>query len=149
MAIVECPHCYGKVIPINGKFCPACQKDISETDNSKQALAALTVRESSALPAYCYLCNIPTSRSVTINESQNLNSDGMLQKILIFLVASTITFMKMSEGCRSVRIRIPQCHQCAKNGKPKPTQVDFDNLEMTFIVNRNFRDRVKGREPDK
>jgi hypothetical protein len=46
-----------------------------------------------------------------------------------------------------IRMKLPQCDQCAKEGIPEPIHADFYEGELTFVVHREFRRRLIALNP--
>jgi hypothetical protein len=139
----ECPHCYTRVVPLPDSRCPACQKNVLEGEGADRKLTSMVVHESLALPNYCYFCDAPTTRFVTIKRSLVKKGENLVVRLLLagFWIWSLL--FTGSTRLRAITIRLPQCSKCAARGKPEPRHVDFERLEMTFVVNRSWRERLR------
>jgi len=146
---VECPHCYVRVIPSKEGVCPACQKNVRNLDGANPNLTRLNISGREKFPSNCYHCDVPTTRYVTVRQSFVRGSDyHPFLKILAFpfivVFHGLIRLIGDSTSYRqTLKVRLPQCKTCAANGSPKPDYADFEKAHFTFIVHRNFRDRVR------
>jgi hypothetical protein len=133
--IVECPHCYTRVLPMENNICPACKMDMSDMEDVNPELVSVVIRESDELPPYCYLCNSYTERYVTIVGDKGTLLDE---------IASRLVPVRQNEDRTSnVYVRLPQCENCAELENPSPRYVDYEHQTMTFIVNKGFKERVQ------
>jgi hypothetical protein len=126
-AIIECPHCHVKVLPMQNNICPSCRRDISDTRDTDPDQVSLTILESEDLPSFCYSCNLFTERTVRIS------GDGDSRLSL---------FPRNEVDTSNVIIFLPQCESCSDKGMPEPLDVDYEYQKMTFVVHKGFRDRV-------
>jgi hypothetical protein len=150
--IIECPHCYAKVIPSNDGRCPACSRNVNESTGRDPNLTAVIVRESDKQPGTCAFCDSPTSRFVEIIKSRREKGasspvgSALLAFSILFSGALGLLMVLFSRSGRHYRLRLrmklPQCDQCAKQGKPEPVHADFYEGELTFVVHREFRRRL-------
>lgn len=128
--IVECPHCYTKVIPLANNICPACRNDMSDLEDVDPNRLAFVIRESEELPSFCFSCNRYTERTVRISGDH----ESLLEKFFFGEARP--------ERTTNVIIFLPQCEQCAELEEPEPTSIDYEHQTMTFAVHFEFRDRV-------
>ncbi len=128
--LVECPHCYTKILPLDDNTCPACQGDLSNLAGVDPNKVSFLIYESEKLPSYCYSCNQFTEQEVRVSGDQ----ESILSKFLTGDVSP--------EQTTNVVIFIPQCESCAEMEDPEPVEVDYDLQTMTFVVHAGFRDRV-------
>jgi hypothetical protein len=137
--IVECPHCYTRVLPLANNICPACQNNIFDMQDVDPNQVSLSLHESEELPAFCYSCNQYTERHVRV--SGDKESD--LEKVILGLgILFTRPSKRTEVGTTNVIIYLPQCEQCGEYNNPEPIDVDYERQTMTFIVQRGFHDRV-------
>jgi hypothetical protein len=106
-------------------------------------LTSMVVPESLTLPNYCYICDATTTRFVTIERSLVEKGENVVVRLLLALFWIWSLLFTGSKSLRTVAIRLPQCSECAGRGKPEPRHVDFERFEMTFVVNRNWRERLR------
>ncbi|MCQ3936059.1 MAG: hypothetical protein DPW18_03310 [Chloroflexi bacterium] len=128
--IVECPHCYTKILPLADNTCPACQGDLSHPVWMDSNRVSLLIHESEELPSYCYSCNQYTEQKVRVSGDQ----ESLLSELLTGDVSP--------EQTSNVVIFLPQCESCAEMEDPEPVEVDYELQTMTFVVHAGFRDRV-------
>ena len=141
---VECPHCYTRVLPMENNICPACNMDMSHTEDVDPTLVPLIVWESEDLPPYCYSCNSYTERYVKVIGDQGT----LLDRSLASVVSLFVPARKFEENTSNVFVRLPQCEVCAEVKEPSPLYVDYVNQSMTFLVDISFKERVQPTPPD-
>jgi hypothetical protein len=139
----ECPHCYRNVLPMSDSRCPACQKNVLDTSGVNRNIAFVTLRESSILPNYCYLCDAPTTRFVRIKRSLVKPGESLLFRLFLAQLSLWLLLITGPRKFRGVALRLPQCSQCARLGKPEPQHVDLEQFEISFVVNHRWRDRLR------
>jgi hypothetical protein len=128
-AIIECPHCHVKVLPMANNICPACRMSISDLTGVDPDQVSLTFRESEELPAFCYSCNQYTERTIRVSGDKESDIGSM--------------FAPSDVDTSNVVIHLPQCDNCADQfGEPEPVDVDYECQKMTLAVHRGFRERV-------
>jgi hypothetical protein len=139
----ECPHCYTKVVPLPDSRCPACQENLLEGEGADRKLTSMVVPESLTLPNYCYFCDATTTRFVTIKRSLVKKGENLVVRLFLAWFWIWSLLFTGSKRLRTIAIRLPQCSECAGRGKPEPRHVDFERFEMTFVVNRSWRERLR------
>jgi hypothetical protein len=139
----ECPHCYRKVIPLSDNHCPACQKNVLAVDGVDRNLTSMTVRASLNLPSHCYSCDAPTTRFVSIKRSLVKRAENPIVRLVLAGFAWWTLLLTGPKRLRDVAVRLPQCPECARRGRPEPRHVDFERFEMSFVVNRRWRERLR------
>lgn len=108
----------------------------------------MVIPDTMQLPAVCYLCNIPTDRRVRVVNRYDLDKEPTLLNFLssmILVFQSRVYYSEygdMDGTSPTVAITLSQCKACSKKGKPKPVYVDFENMAMTFIVHKGFKQRA-------
>lgn len=127
---VECPHCHTKILPHADNTCPACQGDLADLTDLDPKKVLFTIYESEELPFYCHSCNQYTEQEVRISGDQ----ETILSKFFMGNVSP--------EETSNVVIFLPICEFCAEAEDPEPTEVDYDQQSMTFMVHAGFCDRV-------
>jgi hypothetical protein len=127
-AIIECPHCHVKVLPMANNICPACRNDISDTSDTDPDQVSLTIHESEKLPSFCYSCNLYTERIVRVSGDKESDLQSLLPRKEV--------------DTSNVIIFLPQCDKCSEEGAPEPLDVDYEYQKMTFVVHKGFRERV-------
>lgn len=147
MTILECPHCFTRVAISNSSNCPACGHDVHKPGDRSSNLTKMQIREDLILPAYCHLCDTPTDRKVRIRRKSGngFRSSLLVEmcKYFVFIVfPKGYVYSESEHAVQRMKILIPACAACGSRKKVEPTYVDFPRGEFTFIVHRNFRDRV-------
>ncbi len=146
--IVECPHCYVKVIPSQEGICPSCRqntRDLSGTDPSR---GSLSIHEHERLPDLCFQCGVRTSQRVRVSRRRYDENDPAptpLAAVLLnlFTLLGGYIFLGGTRQVMRVRILLPQCRSCARQqGPPDPRYVNYESHNMTFVVNKAFRNEV-------
>jgi hypothetical protein len=106
----------------------------------------MTLRAGEPLPDNCYLCDRATVRTVrwkcVVGDSGSGNL-VVLMRLLGGILLSPLHFAAFSTTERFVRrmkLYLPQCAAC--ESKPDAEYVDMDNYVATFLVHRDFRERV-------
>ncbi len=128
--LMECPHCFTKILPHADNTCPACQGDLSSLVGVNPNKVSFLIHESEELPLCCYSCGQYTEQVVRVSGDQ----ESILSKFL--------TGDLLPEETSNVVIFLPQCESCAEIEDPEPVEVDYENQTMTFVVNTGFHDRV-------
>ena len=155
--IVECPHCYQRVLPRDGGLCPSCGKNVHDTRGANLKVTSLRIDEGMSLPPFFCSCGCTTERLVTIKRTRRFGDNVFFRILLwisyvllwIFFRAVAIAIARGDSRHRkrtilSVRLHLPMCQTCSAWNKVTPVTVDFDNHRMTFIVDRSFADRIRG-----
>ena len=139
--VIECPHCHTHVLPKADNICPACRRNILDTQGVDPNMVSLTVRESQELPPYCYLCNNYTERYILIEGDKESPINRSIRMLGSFLVPHRVR--QTDEGTTNVFIHLPQCEACSEREQPTPIYVDYENQSMTFLVHKDFKERVQ------
>ncbi len=128
--LMECPHCFTKILPHADNTCPACQGDLSSLAGVNPNKVSFLIHESEELPLCCYSCGQYTEQEVRVSGDQ----ESILSKFFMGDISP--------EETSNVVIFLPQCQFCAEIEDPEPVEVDYDNQTMTFSVHTRFRDQV-------
>ncbi len=148
--MLDCPHCYRKVLPRTTGECPICHKDTNETRGTDPSKTRICLTEKSVLPDVCVSCGAFANRRVTVT-ARGLNTGANdvggskgASRIpgLIGLIISLCT-SQGRPGKAAMKILLPQCDQCNGVLKLEPDLVDFERYESWFIVHRNFAQSLK------
>lgn len=145
MDIVECPHCYTRVMPSSSGICPACQKNINE----RPALPDMTqelIDTRWRPPAICMICGEPAEEHVDViftrvspTQGERIALGGafgavlLLVRALLWLIGRTLK--------QRVAFSAPVCCAHRSSQLLKPVEIDWSNGYFTFIVHRIFRDK--------
>lgn len=145
--LIDCPHCFTRVVPKSNGLCPACQKDMRDTTRLDLARASIRVSQGDVLPKICCDCGETTSRVVKVYQKHAAKEQpSSLAATLIFLLSSwamgSWLFLRGMAETSVAEVAMPQCERCARRGDPKPRYVDFSNARMTFVVHRNLKEAM-------
>lgn len=145
---VECPHCHIGIFPMADGTCPSCRKNTRDLSGVDPDQVSLTVDNNEILPPFCYACGLPTERYVTV--VQPIKGDapsqwGTAGNILFGLFTGFWRTRDAGTGRRDdvIRVKVPQCEVCAAQGKPEPISVNTEELRLTFVVHKKFRQAVE------
>lgn len=143
----DCPHCYARVIPMNGSLCPNCNKDLYAT--IEQEIVPVWIGYTTILPPKCHRCGVSTSRTDKIigwtrDTVYVENEESDFRIALFFLSLMFLPFVILLSrftGKKNVDskyvIEIPTCELC----RAKDTEILEHNNTRTAIkiaVHREF-----------
>ena len=114
--IIECPHCFGDVLPMANGRCPACLADTPAPSPDGGSFTKASLRhQAQSLPGVCVVCGLPTRRRTRFtqrarNERYAANpaqgSGGIgLRITLLFDYVSGKTHQE-------ILLEVPQCEEC-------------------------------------
>ena len=158
--MIECPHCFLRVIPTRQGLCPACSES---TKSQESKWTSISLYPSTTLPRFCCVCNEPTSvmrrikigdwdRELKREEQQNglgclftaiaiLNPLALLFRLVLLLAAFIVFVLQTlikSRAAVSQLVRIPLCKRCRSQ-----FQVIEDTKEyMRIRVARSYSERI-------
>lgn len=128
--VVECPHCYARILPRSNNICPSCHNDLMDLEGIDPNQVSLVIHEAEELPSFCYSCNRYTERTIRLSADQE--SD----------LAAALFGRSLPENTTNIIIYLPECEDCTGINEPVKTDVDYDRQTITLIVHKGFRDRV-------
>jgi hypothetical protein len=64
--LIDCPHCYTRVVPKVDGTCPACQKDTNDLAGADLSRTSIRVGQGDVLPSVCCDCGYQTQRRVRV-----------------------------------------------------------------------------------
>lgn len=143
--MIDCPHCYVRVLPCTGGTCPACSAVIGD---EPPKWVRLSINSEEELPEFCAACLAPTERVYSIKLTRKGKSDyPWWVAILLFPLSPLRMGMAIgedwanaSEATIHLHIRLPLCRSCDGGaGQKEPSHVDFDGGRLTVLVNPEFR----------
>ena len=150
--IVECPHCYSKVMPSVSGECPSCRHNIHDLQDVEPEKTALTISSCDRLPPVCCDCGNSTQRYVTVtrkvSHKKEPDSGAGVALILGMLVSWIFWIVAAVKGLRTrtqdlIIVELPQCELCGTLGPPAPIRVNSEELHMTFVVNQKLKQQVQ------
>jgi hypothetical protein len=123
------------------------------TEDGAQDLVGFLIGPTTRLPDVCLQCGQPTHRRVKVKRvgprppaekvepSSMQTALGCLPSVgclftLLFFSASL--FQRRGPPPPVVRVRVPQCRDCAKGGKPEPLGVQYELKTFRFDVHPRF-----------
>lgn len=139
--IVECPHCYRKVLTNDDGTCPACKKNINALAGTDQSKTLVTLSSRQKLPAICIHCGrAAVTEQTFVRKERNREMEtsptfilGILEGMLMLLVGRFL-----SDDKQVIRLDLPVCEQHL-NEKPPLKHLDFENYRASFVVDKKFR----------
>lgn len=142
----DCPHCFARVLPPSDGQCPSCRGDLSAP--KRLPLSTVRIQLGVDLPGLCVACGQKTLEIVRVRRSKSEGGHAWPLKLLAlitspFLFAATQREFQANE--RELSIALPFCKACSAGGKePRPTFVNFERQEFTFIVHDAFANAFRG-----
>jgi hypothetical protein len=146
--IVECPHCYTRVLPNAAGTCPSCARDVNDTTGIDPTRTSVGIETNTLLPPVCSACGEATGRTVEIVSKQGGGKAQAEEEYASLRMSVFAFFLRALRPSRADRpeicIQLPQCQRCAAaQGRPTPRAVSFDRATMIFEVHREFRRAVE------
>ena len=138
--ILECPHCYMRVVPKSDGLCPSCHQDPHDLAGTNPDLARVTLQDTDRMPECCMICGLSTSRMVVVEQSRgdDRRSSIFLSMLgLMMTLLAGLGFIKMGHHGEFISTTVPVCESCGQ--APSPQRVSFEQSTMTFLVHRRFK----------
>lgn len=150
MEIIECPHCFSRVLLTSDNKCPSCRKDPNDSKNANPNLTTATFFSYETLPENCIKCGQSTKRSVKFlveKKDENweweiLNAIPLIGDILSPINNIVKFFKKMEYKQNSITFKLPICDKCS-NSEVKPMHLNMDTDAITFIVHKAFKGELE------
>jgi len=148
--LIECPHCFTRVLPRADGECPACQQNTQSVRDIDRQFKTVTVGETSAMPDHCSTCMLPETRLVRVTRSRVIwgaaGDSGVAAVVatVIRLLLGGIHFLfhlmtsERDSGSQKVVVQMRHCRECSRRQPLEPTFVNYDAYTMKFIVHREF-----------
>ena len=147
--IKECPHCFMRVVATANGECPACRRDMGDTSGSDATKTSLSVALGAVLPPFCCDCANMTDRYVKVRAKiAGDNGSGWATFFSVMISVITGVFVAGDDdnprrrSSDTLVIRVPQCKLCASQGHPRPIRVNSEELRMTLVVDKKFKEKV-------
>lgn len=138
--IVECPHCFTRVLPKAGGICPGCGKDTNDISDADISCTSLIVSPGMPLPSICIVCGAFDAKFKTVRKKQGKEAgQGVGNGTGTFWLAGGIygwLIGMLTRSKRSVVLEVPVCPGCTKDLDSRIKFVNFETGTITFIVNR-------------
>jgi hypothetical protein len=148
--LVECPHCFTRVLPRPDGQCPSCQQSTQSIRDADRESVTVIVRENSQMPDFCCTCMIPERRLVRVVRSRDVPGTSDVAgsigvrfalQLLLPLIGDIIHIAfgaPKSSNSQAVVVRVRQCRECSRHQPLEPVFVNFDGYNMKFVAHRNF-----------
>ncbi len=144
--VIDCPHCFTKVISKPDGSCPACQGNTRASTASTDH-TAVRIAHGEELPLICCGCGGPADHyhTITQHSSEGRAEGAGVMALLLALIswpAALLMFVRGLQETSVVRVKLPFCSRCRQLGAPTPKYVDFKNARMTFIVHKRLKEAI-------
>lgn len=143
MSIIECPHCYNKVLVSLENICPSCRKNVKEISQNNQDLSFVTISlGQKELPDVCIMCgsNADEIRTFSFNlPTEDVDIASNATGILTFLFFGLGFFKKQAHI--AINYAAPICKLCTKNERLKPVHVNQELHELKILAHKKFKEQ--------
>jgi hypothetical protein len=159
--MIDCPHCFLRVIPMKGGVCPSCHGDttVARTDGRQ----LLEVTEKANLPKLCCTCAKSCERQIRLKSIRSIQGEKVIRQdagelslaFLWFFLGWFSLALKFASSMTSsrdgrevvVEVLVPQCLACSNGAPLEPIRVDYDFFRMDLAVAREFADEFRKLNP--
>jgi hypothetical protein len=152
--MLECPHCHRRVLPLASGECPACHENTTDKLHANENVTLLSIMEATKFPKTCCTCNEPTENLVNVQRSGRMAGvsepkrestsagDALFLSFLGLFGKLIYAFSHVSDGSgagvSTLKIRVPQCKQCAAKKRIEPASADLEHHRLSILVDRCF-----------
>lgn len=142
--LLDCPHCFGRILPMTDGRCPQCRNDTNARTREAAEMTVVSIDKESIVPDVCAGCGLPTYRRVTFKRKKHdpTDDDFTMFQFLMFGCVGAIGLLLsgLFRGNRglSIRVKLPHCLECHTRKPLEPHSVSFEELQMRFVVHREF-----------
>jgi hypothetical protein len=145
--VIDCPHCFTKVIPKPDGSCPACQGNTRESSASTEH-SAVRIAHGTELPPICCGCGQPADQyhAITSHPTEGRGEASGVMAVLLTLISWPMALLMLLRGLHEtsvVQVKLPTCPHCRQFGYPAPRYVDFKNARMTFVVHKRLKEAIE------
>ena len=145
--VVDCPHCFTKVIPKPDGSCPACQRNTQE-NLARPDFSAVRILHNATLPLICCGCGQAADQyqSITSHSTEGRTEVSGIMAILLAIVSLPMALFMLFRNIHEtsvVQVKLPICPHCRQFGIPAPQYVDFKNARMTFVVHKRLKEALE------
>jgi hypothetical protein len=117
--LIDCPHCYTRVIPKADGCCPACQNDTRDVAGLDTSRTTIRVSQGDILPPICCECGQYTSRVVSIHKKTGPRDEGptLLGAAVLWVFFRSLgarLLLRAAGSTLVVNVTMPQCDACAE-----------------------------------
>lgn len=142
--IIECPHCFTKVIPKIDDSCPSCRKNVNIRSSNSINYQLLNVSERNRFPDICFKCGMRTTVRRTFRNSKTnwmTDFERVFYAFLSYLIFRNVLLVSKSGTTYKTRIDIPICNECySKNKNIDPEYFNPEEGQISYIVHKKFKD---------
>jgi len=139
--IVECPHCYTRVIARDDGSCPACGENTGDLSGTNPNETIVTVTPCQKLPDCCMLCGQSGTKHYQIGGTSGDDITMSISASIVGFIAALFTgfgFFSLPRDDMPFSVKIPLCSRCARP-LPRPIHIDTENYQMRFLAHIQFR----------
>jgi len=143
--LIECPHCYKKVLPMQDGTCPGCGKNTRDISNANLNMTLLEIKQGTPLPRICCFCGENAEGTILVKRSKSTGGESLFIRILVFVFSPFLYLFGngFERTTSKLKILLPTCAKCSSE-YVEPRYIDFDNYTMTFAVHKKFKDALLG-----
>ena len=142
--IIECPHCFARVVPKSDNTCPSCRKNIKDMTNADTDLTTVTLGPSATMPELCIICGQQTNRTYKYTMEIPGGQDSKLISTLLSLLRGRLLSGLIKKQIQSIGIKLPVCNNCKHyQANIKPIHFNKDTDTMTFVVHKAFKKGIE------
>lgn len=154
--IVECPHCYNRVMAGPDGECPSCRRNVNDKTATDASMSSVYIAHLADVPPVCCGCGRRTDRYVKVRLKtagdkayREWRSSSLWLLILgtvclapVFLVLYLTRGSGRGRAGDTIVVRMPQCEACGAMGAPTPIAVDTEHCGMRFAVHVELKRRI-------
>ena len=147
MEIVECPHCFTRVVAMADGTCPSCRGNVNDNEGLDLNMTALCVREGTSLPRVCFRCGAPATDSVSVRAAQTPHSGSGPDALEVIGAAwgcLFALFVALTRPKRIVRVILPRCELC-RHHEPEMLYANFDESWIKVVVHKRLSQALEHR----
>ncbi|MDB6135447.1 MAG: hypothetical protein JWM59_3690 [Verrucomicrobiales bacterium] len=139
--LVQCPHCFNRVLLRNDETCPSCQQPV-DVNGPEIVHKIVQIREGMKLPRVCFHCAAEaTGHAMAKLVAEREEADFALRFILARLLPSVF---RGTSGAKVIRVDMPACRAC--EDKPQSAFLrgwDPRSGFLRVVVHRDFAAAMK------
>jgi hypothetical protein len=145
--VIDCPHCFTKVIPKPDGSCPACQGN-TRVSRARPDYSACRVGHNAPLPPICCGCGQAADQyyAITSHSTEGRSEASGVTALLLAMISLPMAIFMLLRGMQEtsvVQVKLPICPHCRQFGLPTPQYVDFKNARMTFVVHKRLKEALE------
>jgi hypothetical protein len=149
--VVECPHCFGDVLPMADGRCPSCLADAHAPPAEGGCFTKASLRhQAQGLPEICVVCGTSTRRRTRFSQkakNERYGANATASSGAIGLVLTWLIDYASGKMYQEIVLEVPHCEECHKRRRDlRVKHLDFDRRVATFIVHRSFGQTLDARK---